>query len=68
MVVQTRSGLDDQGDPMLTDLNVQTHGNTRVPLGTNPEHAITQPLTVGHGVTSSMVGITPGVQETGNTS
>uniref|UniRef100_A0A803Q5S7 Uncharacterized protein n=1 Tax=Cannabis sativa TaxID=3483 RepID=A0A803Q5S7_CANSA len=68
MVVQTHRGLVDQSDPMMTNPAVQHPRNTRVPQGTNPEQPNIQPHTVGHGVISPLVGITPGVQETRNIS
>uniref|UniRef100_A0A803PYB8 Uncharacterized protein n=1 Tax=Cannabis sativa TaxID=3483 RepID=A0A803PYB8_CANSA len=68
MVVQTRRGVVDQVDPLVADPTLQTPRNARIPPVTNSEQPNTQPRTVGQGLTSPLVGITLGVQETGNTS
>uniref|UniRef100_A0A803NPR6 Uncharacterized protein n=1 Tax=Cannabis sativa TaxID=3483 RepID=A0A803NPR6_CANSA len=69
MIVQTRRGNQtDIVDPMVTNMSMQTPENPRDPPRMAPGQVNTRPPIVGYGVTSSLAGFTPGMQETGNTS
>uniref|UniRef100_A0A803NJM4 Uncharacterized protein n=1 Tax=Cannabis sativa TaxID=3483 RepID=A0A803NJM4_CANSA len=73
MSVTTRRGNPNEIiDPMVTDPNVKTPTNQRDHMRTDPKAIIPQPpiglQSAGHGVTTPLIGFTPGVQETRTTS